>query len=114
MEMVFDAMIGPLPSGEVARLEALRDPRQDVVLGTWAAVLDSTEAELDATVESLAGAITVPYLALHGSDPGIEYAAWLRGLVPTATVEVWADHGHYPHLVDPARFVGRLREFIED
>jgi hypothetical protein len=26
-------------------------------------------------------------------------------------VEVWADHGHYPHLVDPARFLLRLAEF---
>jgi hypothetical protein len=26
-------------------------------------------------------------------------------------VDVWADHGHYPHLVDQARFLQRLAEF---
>jgi len=112
MEMVFATMLGPLPPEEVERLDSLRHARQDVVLGTWESVLESTEAELDATVAALADAITVPYLALHGMDPGDGYAEWLGGLVPTATVELWADHGHYPHLVDRARFVTRLREFV--
>lgn len=114
IEMVFAAMAGPLPAAEVARIEALRSIRQEVVLGTWALLLESSEAELDATVQAVATAITVPYLALHGEDPGEGYADWLRGLVPTATVEVWADHGHYPHLVEPSRFVERLRGFLAD
>lgn len=110
--MVFGAMNGPLPASEVERIEHLRGtPRQSVVLGTWDSVLHGTVEELDATVEALAGAITVPYLALHGIDPGPGYAEWLTGLVPSATVEVWADHGHYPHLVDPARFIARVAEF---
>jgi pimeloyl-ACP methyl ester carboxylesterase len=45
---------------------------------------------------------------LHGIDPGPDYAGWLRARVPDAMVEVWPDHGHYPHLVDPERFVARL------
>ena len=110
--MVFGAMNGPLPADEVQRIEHLRGtPRQSVVLGTWDSVLHGTVEELDATVEALAAAITVPYLALHGIDPGPGYAEWLTALVPSATVEVWADHGHYPHLVDPARFVARVAEF---
>jgi len=110
--MVFGAMNGPLPADEVQRIEHLRGtPRQSVVLGTWDSVLHGTVEELDATVEALAAAITVPYLALHGIDPGPGYAEWLTALVPSATVEVWADHGHYPHLVDPARFVDRVAEF---
>ncbi|MFZ4720603.1 MAG: alpha/beta fold hydrolase [Ilumatobacteraceae bacterium] len=116
ISMVFDAMNGPLPADEVARISALRGhPRQDVVLGTWDAVLHSTPEELDATVVALAGAITVPYLSLHGIDPGPDYAAWLTGLVPSATVEVWTDDGvglgHYPQLVQPDRFLARLAEF---
>ena len=55
--------------------------------------------------------ITVPYLSLHGMDPGPDYAAWLQNLVPTATVEVWPDMGHYLHLVDPGRFLARLAAF---
>lgn len=113
MELVFDAMVGPLPAEEAARIGALRDARQDVVLGTWASVLESTEDELDATVSQLAAGITGPYFAIHGIDPGEGYTEWLQRLVPTATVEVWADQGHYPHLVDRARFVARLRQFVE-
>ena len=58
---------------------------------------------------------TVPYLALFGLDPGDGYAGWLAERIPGAEVEYWADgdrpFGHYPHLVDPDRFVARLREF---
>ena len=36
---------------------------------------------------------------------------WLLAQVANARVEVWPDHGHYPHLVDPAHFVERLDQF---
>ena len=111
LELMFTAMDGPLSASEQARLREHRRADQAVVLATWAAVFESTEAELDATVEALAGGITVPYLALHGIDPGPDYGPWLQHLVPTATVEVWPDMGHYLHLVDPARFLARLAEF---
>lgn len=112
IDMVFAAMRGPLSESETARVERLRNPNQTVVLGVWDPVLGSTTEELDALVESVASAIKSPYLSLHGIDPGPGYAEWLTGLVPTATVEVWADHGHYPHLVDPDRFVARVNEFL--
>ena len=70
--------------------------------------------ELDATVVQLASAITVPYLAIHGIDPGPDYVGWLTGLIPSATVELWADHGHYPHLVDTPRFLARVAQFRSD
>lgn len=111
LELMFAAMDGPLSDAERTRLRHNRRADQTVVLATWAAVFESTEEELDATVAALVSAITVPYLALHGSDPGPGYAEWLQHLVPTATVEVWPGMGHYPQLVDPARFVARLREF---
>ncbi|NMD22624.1 MAG: alpha/beta hydrolase, partial [Actinobacteria bacterium] len=111
LELMFTAMDGPLSASEQARLREHRRADQAVVLATWAAVFESTEAELDATVEAFAGGITVPYLALHGIDPGPDYGPWLQHLVPTATVEVWPDMGHYLHLVDPARFLARLAEF---
>jgi pimeloyl-ACP methyl ester carboxylesterase len=111
IDMVFASMVGPLQAGEAARVHSLRHAEQSVVLGTWDAVLHSSAEELDATVAALAGSVTVPYLSLHGIDPGAEYAAWLTGLVPSASVEVWADHGHYPQLVDQARFLQRLAQF---
>jgi pimeloyl-ACP methyl ester carboxylesterase len=109
---VFGSMHGPLPADEVARIGALRRAEPDVVLGIWGTVFSSTADELDATVTALAGGVTVPYLSLHGIDPGPEYHGWLTGLVPTAVVEVWPDHGHYPHLVDPARFLTRLSDWV--
>jgi pimeloyl-ACP methyl ester carboxylesterase len=104
-------MSGALPADQRQRVAAIRRPDQAVVLGTWAPVFDSTEAELDATVEALASGVDAPYLALHGIDPGPDYAVWLQRMLHQATVEVWPDVGHYPHLVDPARFVSRLAAF---
>ena len=109
--MVFAAMHGPLSGSELARIEGLRRVDQDVVLGVWDLVIDTPRAELDAMVSALAAAITMPYLSLHGIDPGPDYPSFLTGLVPHAVVEVWPDQGHYPHLVDPARFLARLRSF---
>ena len=54
LELMFTAMDGPLSASEQARLREHRRPDQAVVLATWAAVFESTEAELDATVEALA------------------------------------------------------------
>lgn len=109
--MVFAVLDGPLPASERARLDALASPEQDVVLGVWDAVFDSTAEELDALAAELLSGIRVPYLAIHGSDPGTEYVEWLLALIGNARVEVWPDSGHYPHLVDPARCCERLDQF---
>jgi pimeloyl-ACP methyl ester carboxylesterase len=85
--------------------------RQEIVVGVWSEVLDTPPADLQALVESLLPAITVPYLAIHGGDPGPDYAPWLRAMVPGATVEVWDGDAHYPHLVEPERFADRVRAF---
>lgn len=85
--LVFGSIFGPLLPGEVARLNALRRPDQNVVLGIWSIVFDSSREELDITVDSLATGITVPYLSLHGTDVDNGYARWLQSRVPTATVE---------------------------
>ena len=111
---LFDGMAGPLEESEKARLAALRRADQDVVLGAWQMIFEQPTEEIDAAVDAiLAGyrASPVPYLSLFGTDPGADYPGWLKGEIPGASVEVWADHGHYPHLVDRARFIDRLREF---
>ena len=112
MNAVFDGMYGALDGDELARIRAARRPDQDVVLGTWALLLDSTPEELAATTPGLLAAVGVrPYFSLHGIDPRPGYADWLTANLPSATVEVWPDHGHYPFLVDPKRFLDRLAEF---
>ncbi len=113
IDLVFQSMIGPLGADEIQRIGALRRADQSVVLGIWGTVFESTAEDLDATVAALAAAITVPYLSLHGIDPGEDYTHWLRKLVPSATVEVWPDQGHYPHLLHRDRFVERLVDFDE-
>jgi pimeloyl-ACP methyl ester carboxylesterase len=105
---------GPLSESERARIAAQSSPEQDVVLGVWGPVLTSDMAALDALVDATASAISVPYLALHGRDPGPAYAEWLAGHVEGSTLEVWPDHGHFPHLVEPQRFLDRLHDFAHD
>lgn len=111
IEMVFSMMVGPLPDDEAARLAGIRHGVQDVVMSIWATVLDSTPEELDAQIDALAGGIRTPYLSLHGIDPGPEYGAWLAERIPQVVLEVWPDHGHYPHLLDQDRFLDRVRAF---
>ncbi len=111
IDQLFASMRGSLPDDEVARVGAIRTPDQDVVLGVWSPVLDLTSEELGALVDQIAGQVTVPYLAIHGIDPGPGYGDWLSDRIASAEVELWADHGHYPHLVDPTRFLARVRAF---
>ena len=111
MTMVFAVLDGPLPPDERARLDALSSPEAEVVLGVWQPVFDNTVEELDAMAADLLSGIRVPYLAIHGSDPGVEYVHWLMRIVANARVEVWPNGGHYPHLVDPERFAERLDQF---
>ena len=108
---IFDQMAGPLAGPERGRVDDLRRAEQDVVLGVWDLVFSASAAELDAFVDGVAGAVTAPYLSLHGIDPGPGYGEWLTSRIAGATFEVWADHGHYPHLIDPDRFVRRVVEF---
>lgn len=108
---IFEQMAGPLDGAERWRVDHLRAPEQGVVLGIWDLVLTSSAQELDAVVDGVVGAVSVPYLSLHGIDPGAAYGDWLTSRIPSATFEVWADHGHYPHLIDPERFVRRITEF---
>ena len=108
---MFAVLDGPLPPTERARLDALSSPEQAVVLGIWEPVLEQPAEVLDAMAADLLSGITVPYLALHGSDPGLDYVAWLTGLVDGTRLEVWPDTGHYPQLIDPDRFRERLDQF---
>lgn len=84
----------------------------EVLLGAWGLVFDTPPDDLTALVESILPGITVPYLALHGGDPGDDYRHWLAGCVPQATFEVWDGVGHFLQLVAPERLAKRIKEFV--
>jgi pimeloyl-ACP methyl ester carboxylesterase len=103
--LVFSVLDGPLPVAERERLDGISSPEPEVVLGVWGAVFDTSAEDLDLMAADLVGGIGVPYLSLHGTDPGDDYPDWLRAIVPGSTFEVWPEAGHYPHLTEPDRFV---------
>ena len=115
IEGLFADLAGPtLAAEEMARVNAARGANQTVVLGVWELIFTMSADEINGVVEAaLAGysGSDTPYLSLFGADPGSDYAGWLAGFIQNSTVELWADHGHYPHLVDPARFIDRLEQF---
>jgi pimeloyl-ACP methyl ester carboxylesterase len=115
VDAMFEMMMGELLSAdERSRIGALRRADHEVVLAVWELLLSEPVEVIAATVDAaLAGYAgrDVAYLALFGLDPGEGYDAWLAERIPGAVVEYWEAHGHYPHLVDPDRFVTRLREF---
>jgi len=113
MSRMFDSMAGPLPDRERRRLYSIRRPNRKVVMGTWGAVFESSAEELDALVEAMVSSVKVPYLSIHGLDPGEDYVEWLQTVLDNGTVAEWPDTGHYPHLLDPDRFLDRL-EMFED
>ncbi len=112
ISQLFQDMRGSLSDSEFDRVSALRRGDQNVVLGVWEMMFTLSEDEIAAVVDgALAGYGGVRYLALFGIDPGPDYAGWLAGHITNSEVEVWDGAGHYPHLVDPARFVKRVESF---
>jgi pimeloyl-ACP methyl ester carboxylesterase len=113
-QMFLELLDPAVSDAERERLTANRRPDQDVVLGIWGLLFAQSAAEIGQTVDAvLAGYASspTPYLALFGIDPSSDYETWLIQRIPGATVELWPDHGHYPHLVDPDRFIARLHAF---
>jgi pimeloyl-ACP methyl ester carboxylesterase len=111
MSSLTDVLFGPLAESERERVRAQSSPEQDVVLGIWSTVLETSAEDLDTLLHDMAGGVTAPYLALHGNDPGPDYRTYLKSLIPHAELEVWPGLGHFPHLAEPQRFLERLREF---
>lgn len=115
VDAMFEMMMGDkLPADEQARVNGLRHTDHEVVIGVWELLLTQPVEAIAATVDTALAGYTnrdVAYLALFGLDPGDGYAQWLAERIPNSTVEYWPDFGHYPHLVDPDRFIARLRVF---
>lgn len=87
------------------------DTPVEVALGLWAPLFEYTETELEERGEALIAALgTLPALVITpGEQPN--YAAMVRGLAPSATVEVMAGN-HWLQLEHPGRLGARLRQFV--
>jgi pimeloyl-ACP methyl ester carboxylesterase len=108
-----ESRAGPrLPAHVRAQLRAYCVPeRRAAVLGIWLPLLDQTEARLLEAMAPMFARLRAPYLALHGSEPGVDYAQWLGARIAGARVETWEECGHWLHRVEPERFLARVREF---
>ena len=111
----FHEIAGSLMSDAVrTTLTNLRRLDQDVVLGIWSMSMAVSTDELNAVVEEALGGYAgkpTPYLTVFGNAPEAGYAEWISQHVPGARMELWTEHGHHPHLLDPERFVATLRTF---
>lgn len=86
-------------------------PRQRVVLGFWRQLIERSPEEVVALIDDALVAVreaAVPYLYVAGEEPGTEYRHWLGQRLPAATIDVWPNSGHFPHLARPDLFVQRL------
>jgi pimeloyl-ACP methyl ester carboxylesterase len=86
--------------------------KQAVVVGYWEMLLGSDPDELQAWIDAEFAKIRVPCLGVFGrpvTDPERERFGWL----PDVQLEEWVGDGHFVHLVDPAPFADRLRQFVD-
>ncbi len=113
MNEEMDLLGGPrLPAQLREELRRYRVPaRQPVVAGLWLPLLEQDEEQVLATLMPVLAGIRVPYLSLHGADPGAGYGAWLASAIPGAVTEVWDGLGHWLHRVEPERFLARVEAF---
>jgi pimeloyl-ACP methyl ester carboxylesterase/predicted metal-dependent enzyme (double-stranded beta helix superfamily) len=89
--------------------------KQDVVLAAWDWLLTERPDALQADIDARLMRITAPVLAIHGTDLGPGYAAWLAAATHgPARVETWAGSGHFPHLACPERFVATVQAFARE
>jgi pimeloyl-ACP methyl ester carboxylesterase len=113
-DAVFQASMGLdlLPADVRRTVLAGQRIRQEVVLGYWAKLLSTEPDVLQARVDRLMSAIDVPVFGLFGREL-VPSDRERLARVPHAGWEVWPDHGHFVHLVEPDRFADRLVGFIE-
>jgi pimeloyl-ACP methyl ester carboxylesterase len=107
--------LGPASDVLIARLEQTRARLpKEVVLGVWGPLLDNDVSPALARVDALLARLVAPYLCLLGREVDLAYAHWLAARLPDATLEGWPGLGHFLHLVEPDRFVARVRRFVAD
>jgi pimeloyl-ACP methyl ester carboxylesterase len=110
---IFDAMLPRELPAEIRSALQREYSRMNaqVTLDIWSPLVELDSQAIASLVESTMSGIHVPYLALHGSNPGHDYASWLQQRIPNAEVELWDGALHFPHLLHPDRFVSRVMDF---
>ena len=109
MEQTFGLRLLPAETREFIMRHSR--PTRDLLASYLEDIFAITPEQASAMMNGAFAAITaaeVPYLLILGSEPSPDTAAWFGNAAPHATVEVWADSGHFPHIAHPARFAERL------
>jgi pimeloyl-ACP methyl ester carboxylesterase len=100
-----------LPEPERTRVASTRDIRQDVVLDHWQLPLKTPPDALQATVDAMLDAITVPYLYLAGDILPAPVREHLQVHLQRPQIEIWPGLGHVVHLAEPKRFATLITDF---
>jgi pimeloyl-ACP methyl ester carboxylesterase len=91
---------------------ATHQVRQYVVVGYLEMLLRADPAEFQAAIDAeIIPKLDVPCLAVFGR-PMTDAEGERFDRMPDVQLEEWVGDGHFVHLVDPARFTSRLREFV--
>jgi pimeloyl-ACP methyl ester carboxylesterase len=96
-----------LPPAARQLVETTCNPRQDVVLGYWAMILERPVEEITAMMEESVQRLErsrVPYVLVAGHQLPDPVMQWMQERLPHADITVWDGSGHFPHLAHPDRF----------
>lgn len=86
-------------------------PPQDLALAYWQPALDTPREQMQARIDDGLAVLrqrALPYMVTAGHPYESGYAAWFRAALPQATVTLFPNSGHFPHLADPERFAACL------
>ena len=100
-----------LPPAARMLVESASRPEPELVRSYWQELLTTPPEQLQAAVAVAMRDITdahLPYLLILGAEPPPTARAALEVGLPGATVQVWSDSGHFPHLAHPRRFAEQL------
>jgi len=107
-----DSGYGGLSTAEQERVRALRRLDSSVLAGTWAPLHTDPRSAQAWAEQIIALPAGVTLTCVLATDPGKRHVSWLREHAPEVKVEGWPD-GHYPHLVEPDRFVTLVVDQLE-
>ncbi|PZG13896.1 alpha/beta fold hydrolase [Nonomuraea aridisoli] len=103
--MVAGMHVELLPPAARELVRTATTPRQDLLLGYWAELLDTPADELRKLRTHDLAAIRargIPYHHVTGNPLPPAYRSWLESALPDVAVTVLPDSGHFPHLAHPA------------
>lgn len=106
-QMLLSTMHIELLPATARQLLSTDTPHQDVVLAYWQSALDSSREQMQGRRDdglALLRRRRLPYMVTAGHEYDSDYMAWLRDALPEATVTLFPNSGHFPHLADPERF----------